>query len=206
VPVPGEASIGDVFPANDPAAQWVAVLCIAFNDLTTVDAQIHVALKAENMPRAGQYVRWFCGFLHEMALHIRNGRKQQKVAGLLGQLDAQAVADEQRITRLESELGPVRKVSFHYPKVSSETIAKGLGAVANRPAVHTVDHEAGTLRVTFADTIAEGVAFGDVEADAESYTTQLQGVVEAVEVISRYVTAVLRVYQRPRGLSIVGDP
>ena len=100
----------------------------------------------------------------------------------------------------------MRKVSFHYPKVGSRAIADGLRAVAKRPAVLTVDHEAGTLRPSFADTVAEAVAFGDIEADPERFKAQVPRVVAAVEVISRYVTAVLRLYQRERGLEIVGDP
>ena len=90
-----DATIGDVFPANDPVAQWVAVLSIGLSDLGTVDARIHEALDSDDGPGAGQYLRWFCGFLHELGLHIRHGRKQEKVAKLVAHLDRQALADEQ---------------------------------------------------------------------------------------------------------------
>lgn len=77
--------------------------------------------------------------------------------------------------------------------------------MASRPAFLLRDAEAQTLRVGFADVIAEGVAFGDIENDPEAFRALVTRVHAAVKALSSYVGAVLRLYQADRDLHII-DP
>lgn len=70
----------------------------------------------------------------------------------------------------------------------------------------TVDFERKTLRMAFADTVAEGVAFGDVSSNPAPVRALVERVHTAVgESLVPYVKAVVVAYQRDRGLTIFHD-
>ena len=66
--------IGEAFPPDDLAGQWVVEWSMAMNDLVTLDTLIHDALKADR-PEGPYYLRLLCGPARVVAAVRRRRRR-----------------------------------------------------------------------------------------------------------------------------------
>jgi hypothetical protein len=160
--------IGDVFPANDAVARFVAVLGMIVNDCHRSMQFMNDSLET---PADGEGVRMMLfrqqvAYLHEAAKFVADARHHNAdvesfVASLdpaaRGQLDtAMATASE-----LDQWLEDHRNVTFHYPKVvqaahehDDEELGTALAAAAVREGTITAEGPAGAIRFEFADDVA----------------------------------------------------
>ena len=155
--------------------------------------------------RMGAYFRLICSHLHELALHIRAGSKNQAVAQFLATLNGEATAATAAIAAVEADLSPARQSTFHYPKVGSQALAGALREVADQPAVIGGSDAPRTVRFLFADQVANALAFGRVEDDDAALRRLVERTAEAVTALARLSKAALHEHRQQRGLMIVGD-
>jgi hypothetical protein len=182
----GEASerepvtIGDAFPADDLAGQWVVELSMAMNDLTTLDSRVHFALEQERSD-SGYYFRLLCGTLRELWRLFKVADEQPAIGELIDNLvpDAKEPYDDVRLLFVrqpatdqypkprswaEEHLKDVRDRTFHYPHAGSEELRDALISAAEERA-RLIDQPPGDeeRRFQYADVVALHAAFGNID-------------------------------------------
>lgn len=176
--------IGEAFPAEDLAGQWVVELSMGMNDLTTLDAQIHDALHADR-PEGGYFFRLLCGTLRELWWLFQAADRVPAIRALVEGMEAgtRSRYDEARALFIrpaataeepeprswaERHLKEVRDRTFHYPHVGSREMRDALASSASDQA-RLIDHESGGegRRFEYADVVALQASFGNINQQAE---------------------------------------
>lgn len=167
---------GEMFPADDILAEWIATLALAFNDLSLVRTQLG---KDETVSW-----RWFywlrLGIAHfaEAARYIRETAENDAIAEFIGSLPEDAQAHYKDVVARYEAHGTVierirNEAGFHYPVLKIESSQRRkrpiqivLAGLADQPG--SVEGETfGNARLLFADDVVAGLvirAHGNDEA------------------------------------------
>jgi len=173
-------SIGNAFPVDTPAGDWVMVLSMAMNDLVTLDGKIHDALDNDG-PEATYFLRLLCGTLRELWRLFQVADENEHVGKLIDDLvsEAREAYDEVRELFVHPEateddpdprswaevhLKDVRNRTYHYPRVGSDELRDALAGASDEQA-HRMD--SGPRPFQFADLVALWISFGDINKPSE---------------------------------------
>jgi hypothetical protein len=173
-------TIGEAFPAGDAAGEWVLLVSMAMNDLTTLDTRIHGALDNDD-PESGYFFRLLCGTLREIWRLFDVANKNPDVARLVDDMAPEAKIAYAQVRELftrpdaskakswaEVHLGDVRNRTFHYPWVGSEELRQGVAASRSEQALVRADAADPSSRpFEFADVVALQTSFGDIDQPEE---------------------------------------
>jgi hypothetical protein len=171
--------IGEAFPADDLAAQWVVEWSMAMNDLITLDGHIHDALNASR-PEAPYYLRLLCGVLRELWRLFDVADNEPEVMQLIDDFETKACEAYTEVRELfvrlpateedpkplswgERYLKDVRDRTFHYFHVGSDELSEALTAAARHQARVIEEARKEGRLFDFADVVANNAAFGDID-------------------------------------------
>lgn len=170
--------IGEAFPADEPVARWLVVLCAALNDLT-----LAATFSVRDAAPPWEYFYFFRltgAHFWETEKFIRQSRKRHReVAKFMDSLGPQAARDWSVVQSVagDTEMGKriehLRNVFFHYPEMLDKAAAQydklgaalaGLsdarGTIIEGPALKD-------LRCVFADDIAARLTRGEDQLPAD---------------------------------------
>jgi hypothetical protein len=156
-------NFGEVFPADDVLAEWMATLALGFNDLSLVRVQ----MGKEQDPKH-RWLYWFrLGIAHfaEAATYLRDTSEVPEIAEFIGSLPEDVrehhrrcleryANQEKAIERIRNEAG------FHYPELvvqpgqkRKRSMQQILGALSSESG-EIVGGTIGDGRLLFADDVA----------------------------------------------------
>jgi hypothetical protein len=157
---------GEMFPADDVLAEWMATLAIAFNDLSLVRNQL-----GKDAFVAWRWFYWLrLGIAHfaEVATYLRETKDIPEIAEFIDSLpgDAQAHLDD-CVARYEAHSSTIERIrneaGFHYPRLKVEPgrrrkrpMQKILEALADEHG-RVEGKTFGDARLLFADDVASGL-------------------------------------------------
>ena len=159
-----------VFPAGDALAPFVVAVAIAGNDIEHALRQA-VRANEDDRPEFTYWVRVANGFTFEGVRALQAWRRDSEVKRFLDRLPVKGRKQLKKVSGVEQKMGPgaleeMRNQTFHYPRPepnynpdSADRLREILKAEAE--AEVEMDQLAdGSIRFTFADSMALGLAIG----------------------------------------------
>jgi len=192
---------GDVFPADDPVAEWVATITLAFNDIELVHGQFDEAFDGPAY-RYLYLLRVALGHFNEAAAFLEATAALPEIHAFVRTLpdDVRASYKDslRRYAERKSFLGQVRNLSaFHYPAMSR---ARGRKRVMQRVLADLEDattsmfrSASGTIgdsRQLFGDDIVSRLFTAGAKTDDELYDHHAE-VREAITSFMRFANGAI---------------
>lgn len=216
-PAMTDATIGDVFPADDDVAQFVVVLCVQRNDIAEAVRQV-VAGVEQGRSAMHYYHRLVVSHYFEAVNWLAHAidASEDVAAWLMKQpRSTQEKRDALLATAgpgglAKTKLWAGRNVTFHYPKlhVASHRLRDSLEAVSSLRAHISREFEEieGTTtwhpRFDFAEDVVTGRMFDALGKDSRARVGEVQAA--ALRYV-HFADECLRRYMTERGLEL-GDP
>jgi hypothetical protein len=208
------ARFKEVFPAADPLARWVLIVCLARDDIVTSIKEI-IRANEEDDGTNLHWARITAAHLYEAALMLRRSHGAKEVRDLIACLPSPRQDDLKSLletTFLKGVLAGDRNLTFHYPSHDTAEVGKGGGDLESalrdlqdRPVELSVEYDdegkPAHYRYRFADEVAaafSAMRFGDTE---KAMRDGIELVQERAFAFARFADAVFAEWGKRHGLT-----
>lgn len=205
-----EFVIGDLVRPGDAVGEWITVVAMGWNDLALANRRLLSGMEGDTPLHERLYdAKLVVACLWEISKFLRESEQFAAVAAAIEQLPARARTDYHAALAPTDPYGPdtwfkrklvtARDAASHYPELSRKSLTTAIRKVQSEKSTISFGKTFGDLRVGFADDVSVELVFPTHPKDFDyEFGRFVEGLVEVVPPLMRFLQAALRAHLRSR--------